>query len=151
MLLTTESGGTTEVTTVEDLARQLRMLNAECNTFAILSSSDEVYIQTALRNGSYEVEKREGTETAHFEAVRPGPSSFDLNRRFMLPEVIELFTAYYKAEPTRLQIDWKPLRLPQFPRKISWIVAGGFLLAVVVGIALIVWDQIELIRQVLAS
>ncbi len=70
------------------------ILDSGENSFAIISRSDETYLQTACgAPGQFVVEYREGNETRHFQTVRK-----DLGQE----EVADLFLAYSLDRP-----DWK--------------------------------------------
>jgi hypothetical protein len=55
--------------TADQLRKELDLLDGVDNTRAILSQSDEVYLQAAWFDNGFVVEKREGSEAAHFHAV----------------------------------------------------------------------------------
>ncbi len=68
-----EDGTREEVTDIARLAELLRSLDPKTNSFAILSTADHDYVQTALVDGGYLIEKRLGAPDMHFEAAHLVP------------------------------------------------------------------------------
>ncbi|MBA4771517.1 MAG: hypothetical protein H2054_00240 [Sphingomonas sp.] len=60
---------TIDSVTADQLRRELALLNPVDNARAVLSRSEEVYLQTAVFDNGFVIEKREGSEAAHFHAV----------------------------------------------------------------------------------
>jgi hypothetical protein len=68
--------------------------------FAILESAPDVYVQAALLDGGFILEKREGYDGRHFRAVhqtKPAPSGGD-GSRFSQEEVEATFLAFASGE-----------------------------------------------------
>lgn len=91
------------------------LLALSAHRSVLLESSPENYMQTAIRDGSYVIEKREGSSLAHFKAVRrtgarvTGGSSAEL---FNFEEVLETFLAYASGAEAPTFLAWEPLQLP---------------------------------------
>jgi len=75
----------------------------ECD-FAILSKSDEIYLQTAIEQGRFVIEKREGDSQAHFEAVRANHIE---DNYFSFQEIIAVFVGYYHSEADPCWLEWR--------------------------------------------
>jgi hypothetical protein len=119
-----ENGTAEDAPSAERVRELLATLSANGNSFAILASGDHDYMQTALSDGGFVLEKRMGGPDAHFEAThlipRPvrtfakpwwkfwgEPSTGDC---FDLRQVTEAFLAYLSGAPDPGFIQWK--RLP---------------------------------------
>ena len=109
------------------LRRALATLDGKDSTRAILSSADEIYLQTAFFDNGYVIEKRVGNEERHFHAVpvhpplpplREKPRRSWLQRLFAAPDfltsecaftkdrMIEIFVAYLEGRLDRMNIEW---------------------------------------------
>jgi hypothetical protein len=78
--------------------------------FVILSSAPETYIQTAIRDGDYVIEKRDGSGERHFAARRVGPAPEVREDLFSFDEVREIFLAYAAAAPMPPLVRWERMR-----------------------------------------
>lgn len=90
------------------------VLGIGAGDFVILESGDETYIQTAPREGGYILEKREGDNERHFQAIRQSQgrtAAIDLNSVFTFEEVREAFMAYASEAPTPHFLKWERMHL----------------------------------------
>ena len=81
--------------------------------FAVLASAPETYLQTAWRDGGFIIEKRDGDQSRHFRAARPGrPVGLKDTSRltFTYEEVLAVFLAYASARPTPASVAWEKMR-----------------------------------------
>ena len=119
---------TIEDVTAEQLRAAIDLLDGVDNSRAILSRSDDVYLQTAWFNNGFVVEKREGSEAAHFYAVPPygplapvqappkrnwfqrlfaSPDFLTSECAFRKADMIGIFTAYHDGKDASLALDWR--------------------------------------------
>ena len=123
MRLTLENGSEKEINDPAPLRNELQSLNNTDNTFAILASGDQNYIQAAAQEDGFIVERQDGNYAAHFYAARPGlhqplqdqswliPRA-DLGQdRFSLAEVIDIFSAYLSGTAPGFAVEWVPMEL----------------------------------------
>jgi hypothetical protein len=89
-----------------DIATAIAALDPDNNSFTVLESSDQFYIQTAYEDGDFVVEKRDGGPDHHFRAWHMGGTD-----RFDKAQVQRLFDAYYRTEAFPLTVEWRPYRL----------------------------------------
>ncbi|MBY0303806.1 MAG: hypothetical protein K2W86_01455 [Sphingomonas sp.] len=90
------------------------LLAVGAENFVILESGPETYIQTASADGGYILEKRDGNNQMHFQALRKGAVPIDQsgsNTAFTFPEVREAFIAYATSAPIPLFMTWERLPL----------------------------------------
>ena len=93
---------------------------------AILSQEDEFYLQTAVVDNGFVIEKREGSEDRHFHAVprhAPLPGSPQPKRGFFQrllkvdasstsecafsrADMIDIFESYLRGESPRIAFEW---------------------------------------------
>lgn len=91
------------------------LVGVGADSFVILGSGPETYIQTATHNGGYAVEKREGDSRHHFRAVRRGNDPEVAKRpdeAFEFEEVREIFMAYASGAPAPHFMRWERMQLP---------------------------------------
>lgn len=102
MKLETESGATLEHPTDEQIDSTLRELASSGGGFAILSQSEQVYIQTAENGeGDCTLEYREGSEESHFCCT---------NEELSIEDVIGAFQEYANNNDAwRDRFPWRPL------------------------------------------
>jgi hypothetical protein len=83
--------------------------------FLILSEGPETFMQTALQDGSFVIEIREGDHLNHYRAVRTdNPAVEDTARgAFTFEEVLEAFLAYGTDGPTPGFLKWEKMSLPE--------------------------------------
>ena len=104
----------------------LDTLDGEENAYAILSRSEEVYLQTSgTPTKGYVLEYREGSDLTHYQSVRD-----DLP----IQEVREAFTKYAMGDESwRGMFDWKLLDLRELVRKeriaFAWVLVPLGLIA----------------------
>ena len=110
-----------------ELRAILARLSAEGDNRAILSVADEIYLQTAVFDNGFVVEKREGSEDRHFHAVpehpplpasRPKPKRSWWDRIFKVSDfltsecafskadMIEIFEAYLQGREPTVRLTW---------------------------------------------
>ena len=119
-----------EDVSAEQLRAELALLDPEGNNRAILSISDEVYIQTAAVINGFLIEKRDGPgEQSHFHAVpdheplpplKPQPPRGWLarllgmphhkasNHAFSLDQLHAVFAAYLAGTESAQPVRWEP-------------------------------------------
>ena len=105
-LTLTTSGVDRVAATIEDIREAL--LACGDGDFVILSAAGEIYIQTALADGGYVLERRDGDAQVHFQAVRSDDPSATT---FAFEEVEEAFLAWAEDTPTPDWLVWEPMRL----------------------------------------
>lgn len=104
----------------------LDTLDGEENAYAILSRSEEIYLQTSgTPKDGYVLEYREGSDHTHYQSVRD-----DLPLR----EVREAFTKYAVGDESwRGMFEWKLLDLRELVRKeriaLAWVLVPLGLIA----------------------
>lgn len=124
----------TDRITIEDVsAAQLRselaLLDMKTNMRAILSSDEEVYLQTAAFDNGFVVERRDGSEETHSHAVpphgplpalRPEPKRSWWERLLMSPDFLisecafsqadmtRIFLAYHAGKEAEPPVTWEP-------------------------------------------
>ncbi len=124
MKLSLENGREESISDPADLAPFLRRIDRDGNNFAILASADEHYVQAAMIEGGFIIEKRLGNAASHFEATRTAPSmpvaaparpwwKFWGNDgvkadRFTLDDVIRTFAAFMGDGSEPVGLHWKP-------------------------------------------
>ena len=79
----------------------------EDDGFVILSSADQIYMQTVPEFDGYIVEKRDGDDQHHYQAVRRGEPDTKI---FTFEETLSLFIAYGTGTPLPPFADWKKIR-----------------------------------------
>jgi hypothetical protein len=132
----------------------LQTLNSNDNTFAILSSDDETYIQTGAQEDGFIIERRDGSYNSHFYAARPGLhqplkdrswllAAADVGQdRFTLDEVIDIFSAYLSGVAPHTSVQWVRMNMPDpqaFKTKVSsWarVAVWAILFAAFAGVVL---------------
>lgn len=90
------------------------LLAVGAGDFVILESGPETYIQTASRDGGYILEKRDGDNEWHFQALRRAVvpiASGGSNAVFTFEEVREAFMAYASGAPMPLFVTWERMHL----------------------------------------
>ena len=111
----------------EDLRRILASLAPGHDSRAILSVSDDHYIQTATFDNGFVIERREGSEESHAHAVpahpelpplRPKPKRSWWERllkvgdfltsecAFSQTDMIEIFEAYFQGREPTVKFTW---------------------------------------------
>ena len=151
MKLHTEVGFERDVADDAELRAALTKLDSDGNNFAILSTADETYIQTALYDDGFEIEKREGSQEAHFTATRPGllpapprkKSRWNIPvpvyNRYSLDETVRIFCAYLAGAPEPFPIAWMPTDFSPTPAERTDVVRGlniFFWIVVAIGVAI---------------
>lgn len=102
MKLETESGGTQSDPTAGDVAKALRELSADGNSYAILSRSAGDFVQALFRDGQYTVEYHDAASDEHFQ----GQSA--LNQQ----QLIELFELFRRGDAGWKQpVQWQGMEL----------------------------------------
>lgn len=89
------------------------LLDAGEGDFVILSSDEEMYLQTVSRCGGYIIERRDGDKQRHFQAIRQisNPTTrVNLNVIFTFEEVHEVFIAYATGSPMPHFLTWECMR-----------------------------------------
>ncbi|WP_430427292.1 hypothetical protein [Parasphingorhabdus sp.] len=123
MKLTFENGEVAEVGADSDFRELLDALNPSTNPFAILSRSDNFYMQTLYTGSGYELEKRDGNAGAHFVAARISSSGKPIqigkwwqfwkgNRRrdeFTLNEIADQFSNFVSGGKNDADLKWVKL------------------------------------------
>lgn len=95
--------------TAARIAEALQSIESE-EGYLILSSADEIYIQTAAVSDGFVIEKREGSSVSHVEAVRnDAPESAWLKKNFTFDETLETLLAYASGAPAPAIIKWWPM------------------------------------------
>ena len=107
MQLETENGTKHEEVSEVKLRSTLAALNDADNTFAILSSGGEHYLQTVSQDDAFVIEKRDGSFDRHFRA-RSGE-----RHQFTKDEVVQVFSAYLLGQPESSQLTWEPMSMPK--------------------------------------
>lgn len=90
------------------------LLAVDAGDFVILESDPETYIQTASRDGGYILEKRDGDNQRHFQALRRGVvpiATCGSNSVFTFEEVREAFMAYASRTPMPPFVTWESMHL----------------------------------------
>ena len=105
-LILTTSGADRAAATREDIREAL--LACGHGDFVILSAAEEIYIQTAVADEGYVLERRDGDARAHFHAVRSDDPSATT---FAFDEVEEAFLAWAEETPAPDWLVWEPVRL----------------------------------------
>ena len=146
MKLELERGFTGETNDPDAVRTALQTLSATDNTFAILSSGDETYIQTGVQDDGFIVEKRDGSSTDHFYAARPGlhqplkdeslllPTADRGQDRFTLAEVQDIFVAYMSGNAPSTSVQWVRMKMydaDPVRTKVRW----AFWIIVIVGVS----------------
>lgn len=104
----------TQSATLDSIQDALLQLGAD--DFAILSSNEESYIQTAWRDGSYVIEMRDGDAQRHFQAVRCGArfaTAEAPNTLFTFEEMREVLLAYAVQAPMPSFVSWERMNLDE--------------------------------------
>ena len=102
MKLETESGSAIEQPTDRQIDSTLRELVLTGGGFAILSQSEQVYIQTAENDeGNCTLEYRDGSEESHFSCT---------NEELSIDDVIGAFQEYgINNDSWKSRFPWRPL------------------------------------------
>lgn len=94
-------------TTVEAVRDAVDAIQYNSDGFAILERGEEQYMQTAVREGGFILEKREGSEVAHFAAKRLDGTG-DL---FSVEEITEALLSYLEGRIETPGVHWERLHL----------------------------------------
>ncbi|HEX8443271.1 MAG TPA: hypothetical protein VF631_06465 [Allosphingosinicella sp.] len=106
MRLEMENGASHDVTTEADVRSSLAKLNGETNTFAILTSGGENYVQAAVQKAGFLVERRSGSFESHRSARVRGSDA-------LTQEIVaEIFSAYLMGRPMPAEVEWRKVELP---------------------------------------
>ena len=125
MQLETENGTKHEEVSEVKLRSTLAALNDADNTFAILSSGGEHYLQTVSQDDAFVIEKRDGSFDRHFRA-RSGE-----RHQFTKDEVVQVFSAYLLGQPESSQP--KPGSIPAHAKAASRYLLIGLFAALLLG------------------
>lgn len=115
-----EASSEIDIESDHDFHELLSIVDGNQNSFAILSKSDEYYIQTHNDGSGFVLEKREGHEGAHFIAMLSDHSQpFKQRRRFWqfwkkqddhdkfdLATVADQFRVFAKNETPSKRVSW---------------------------------------------
>lgn len=112
--------------TAELIARHIRTLGDDGDSFAILAKDSQVYMQTAgdLDDG-FMLEYRNGSESEHYVCSNPYLSHDD---------VIQAMQRYLQNDSRwKTDIDWQPQSFEYQHRRVTpWIVLGSLLAMVAI-------------------
>jgi hypothetical protein len=117
-----ENGTKERISDPARLAALLGTLDRGDNSFAILARADGVYIQTALTDSGYVIEKRLGNEMSHVEAARRAAQPAAPVARpwwkfwhsapkadcFPLEDVVQCFAAFMGEGQEPSGLHWRP-------------------------------------------
>ena len=128
--MTLEHEGVVDFRSVADLPETLRLVDGRSNSFAILELENGHYIQTALRDDGYVIEKQLGSLAEHFSAFDPeraGPTelkrpfwqrllggaskAMEEQHTFALEDVVACFSAFMGEGEQPAQIAWRAMKL----------------------------------------
>lgn len=116
--LTLCTGEEIESPTGAEIESALRSLPGGQESFAILSRSEQVYVQTSGgRDEGFVLEYRDGSQERHFRCTDP---------RLPLETVVRAFRAYLEGGTEfRSELEWE-LDAPSQggPRRVGWIIIG---------------------------
>ncbi|MFT3926388.1 MAG: DUF2228 domain-containing protein [Myxococcales bacterium] len=99
MSMETEDGTSYAVTGGDRVADTIRQLDADANSFAILSRGDAEYLQAArYPDGSWSLEYRDGSAQAHFAAI---------DRDLGVERIAEAFSAYATQGDFKARFAWQ--------------------------------------------
>lgn len=99
-----------------ELVTWLDALSQGTCDFAVLARGPEHYVQTAFEGDGYIVEKREGGEDRHYEAVRTRPpvtGTLAKPTRFTLDDVQLIFEDYLAGRDSAAFVQWRRMTLTQ--------------------------------------
>lgn len=106
MQLESEQGGLVDSPSSADIERVVQSLDADVNTFAILTRMPLTYIQTRSVDGQFELEYQDGDTDRHYQSTRL------LSR----DEVEQAFTLYAKDdEAWQTLVEWQHFDLSDLP------------------------------------
>lgn len=130
MQLESELGGATNNPSSADIERVVQSLDAEQNTFAILTRQPLTYMQCRVEGDQLELEYQDGDTDRHYQSTR-------LVSR---DEVVQAMSLYAKGDDAwQTLVEWQHLDLSSEPThgdaaQSSGGCAGVVLLAVMIGI-----------------
>jgi hypothetical protein len=125
MLLTTEKGSAEHIGDPSQIVMCVSALKQPTNTFAILASKDQHYLQTALTDGGFVLEKRLGSAGHHFTATHFFRQPTIIYKKpwwkfwgqaetadcFQQSEVVAAFSAFFSGSPDPTFLRWNRLDL----------------------------------------
>jgi hypothetical protein len=91
------------IANASDIAGAVAALDPDQNSFMVLKTGEETYIQTAYEGGALVVEKREGSADRHFRAWHRGGGD-----SFAKRDVQRILESYVLGTEMPLTVEWKP-------------------------------------------
>ena len=98
----TNAFGSGWIANPSDIASAVAALDPDRNSFIVIETGEETYIQTAYEGGGLVVEKREGSSERHFRAWHRGGGD-----SFGKPEVQRILESYVQGTEMPLTVEWK--------------------------------------------
>jgi hypothetical protein len=143
MKLEIEYAGVADVSTEAELRDRLQALELDRHSFAILSRSDNDFIQALLVEGGAIVERKDAADgKQYFAAYADGRTArtWDLGQH-ILPreEAFAILAAYLAGAPLPADLAWQPLAgyghpVPASTRVKAFLFIGALLIAAAIGI-----------------